>query len=67
MTKSELFASIWKESDFWRDTNTRAVVTAVLRSSKAACSLLLYVQTCSEHVRSKRDQALVEKSQMNLQ
>jgi len=37
--KSELSASIWKGSESWGDARIGAVVTAILRCSKASCSL----------------------------
>jgi len=38
--KSELSASIWKGSKSWGDAKIRAVVTAILRRSKASCFLV---------------------------
>jgi len=51
-----------KGSESWGDAKTGAVVTAILRCSKASCSLVSQFQVLPEQVRSKRGLAMVEKS-----
>ena len=60
--KSELSALIRKGSESWGDAKIKAVVTTILRRSKASCFLVSQFQAWSEQVRSKRGQAIVEKS-----
>jgi len=43
--KSELLASIWKDSESWGDARIGAVVTTILRCLKASCSLVPQFQT----------------------